>query len=116
MWSASKSVVLFEAPLNGVVTAPPVPASANWCGLPGALSVIVTLAVRAPEAPGVNVTEIEQEAPAASVLGLIGQLFVCAKSLAFAPVIAMLPIDSGALPTLVSVEDCAALGVPTACE
>src|SRR4051794_22449648 len=116
MWSASKSAVLFEAQLNGVVTVPPVPASASWCGLPGALSVIVTLALRAPEAPGVNVTEIEQDAPAASVLGLIGQLFVWAKSLAFEPVTARPVIDSGALPTFVSVDDWAALVVPTPCE
>src|SRR5438105_3382098 len=77
---------------------------------------MLTLAARDPEAPGVNVTEIEQDAPAAIVLGLSGHVVVLAKSEAFAPVTAVLVIVSGALPVFVSVAACAALVVPTACE
>jgi hypothetical protein len=56
----------------------PVPPNATVCGLPAALSVTETFAVRLPVAVGLNVTEIEQFAPAASVEGLSGQVFVCA--------------------------------------
>ena len=41
-------------------TATPVPFRATVCGLPGASSVIVTVAERKPEARGVNVTIIVQ--------------------------------------------------------
>jgi len=44
-----------------------------------------------------------QAVPAANVLGLMGQVLVCAKSLAFVPVIPILLIVSGAVPLLVSV-------------
>jgi len=50
------------------------------CGLPVALSVMLTEAVRAPVAEGVKVTFIVQLAPAASELP---QVVVCAKSLAY---------------------------------
>jgi hypothetical protein len=50
--------------------------SATLCGLPVALSVIATEALRAPVAVGLKVTLIEQFAPAASVELLAGQLFV----------------------------------------
>src|SRR2546425_8303755 len=73
------------------------------------------LALRLPAAVGVKVTEIVQLAPAASVLGLSGQVFVWAKSLAFAPLTATVLIVSAAVPELVSVTFCAALVVPTAC-
>src|SRR5438105_7995437 len=53
----------------------PVPLSVRLCGLPAALSEIVTLAVRPPAAVGVNVAEIVQVPPGASVAGLIGQSF-----------------------------------------
>jgi hypothetical protein len=56
----------------------PVPVSVNRCGLPLALSVTATLAVRAPVAVGLNVTVIVHAAFAARVLGLIGQVLVCA--------------------------------------
>lgn len=60
----------------------PLPASAIACGLPGASSTMFTAAFRAPIAAGVNVTLIEQLAPAAR---LEPQLFVCEKSEAFVP-------------------------------
>jgi hypothetical protein len=54
----------------------PLPVSETVCGLPLALSVTDTLALRLPLAVGLNVTEIVQFAPAASVLGLSGHVFV----------------------------------------
>jgi hypothetical protein len=54
----------------------PVPLSATECGVPGALSAMLTEAVRAPAAVGVNVTEIVQLFPGARVLGLSGQLLI----------------------------------------
>ena len=53
------------------------------------MSVTVNVALRAPIAVGVNVTSIEQLAPAAR---LAPQLFVCAKSPLLVPVKAMLDI------------------------
>src|SRR6266566_5530746 len=63
----------------------PVPLKATLCGLPVALSASVRLALRAAATVGVKVTLTVQEAPAASVLGLVGQLLVWAKSPAFVP-------------------------------
>jgi hypothetical protein len=48
------------------VGAMPVPVSGTLCGLPAALSVTLTLAVRVPLAVGVKVTLIEHDAPAAT--------------------------------------------------
>ena len=89
----------------------PVPVSETECGLPGALSVIVTEAVRLPVADGVNVTLMEQLAFTPSVALLAGHVFVCAKSLLFVPVTAMLEMVSGAAPELVSATLCAELVV-----
>ena len=52
----------------------PEPLNATDCGLPDALSVIAKLALRVPSAVGVKVTLMKQEAPAASVLELLGQV------------------------------------------
>ena len=81
--------------------------------LPGALSLTETEAERAPDAVGLNVTEIVQLAPAASVLGAIGHVFVCAKSAAFAPVRPIELIVSAPVPEFVRVTFCAGLVVPT---
>ena len=105
MWSASKSAELFAAQLNADATVPPVPVRLSWCGLPDASSVTLTLAVRVPEALGVNVAAMVQEAPAASVLGLSGQVVVRAKSVGLAPVMDMLLIVSGPLPVFLRVDD-----------
>lgn len=75
------------------------PFSVIICGLPVALSVIVIAALRAPPEVGVKVTLIRQIDPAAKPLA---QLFVCAKSPAFAPVTDTLEIESAAPPKLVS--------------
>ena len=72
----------------------PSPDTAAVCGLLLALSVTVSVALRVPAAVGVNVTSIEQLAPAAR---LAPQLFVCAKSPLLAPVKAMLEMLSGEL-------------------
>ena len=81
----------------------PVPLSTTVCGLPGASSTSETPALRLPAAVGANVTEIVQLAPTPSVLGLSGQVFVCAKSPAFVPVTPIESIVSAALPELVRV-------------
>ena len=62
----------------------PLPLTVTDCGLPPALSVMLTVALRVPIAVGVKLTLMVQVLPAANVLGLIGQVFVCAKSPAFA--------------------------------
>ncbi len=74
------------------------------------MSVKERLAVRAPEAVGLNVTLMVQFAFAATELP---QVFVCAKSALFAPVMEIAVRLSGKLPVLVSVTDCAALVVLT---
>src|SRR5207245_191703 len=79
----------------------------------GGVSVIVTAPLRAPLAVGVNVTLIVQVPLAARVEGLSGQVLVWAKSLLFAPVMAMPVMESGTLPVLVRVTPCAALPVTT---
>ena len=72
----------------------PVPVTLAVWGLFVALSMTVKVAPRTPTAVGVNVTSMEQLAPAAK---LAAQLFVCAKSPLLAPVKAMLEILSGEL-------------------
>ena len=81
----------------------PVPERPTVCGLPLALSVMLTQAVRLPPAEGVNVTLIVQLAPAAT---LDPQLLVCAKSLAFVPASARLVMLKAALPVLLRVAVC----------
>jgi hypothetical protein len=56
----------------------PVPVSVTFCGLEVPVSVTVRVPLRAPRALGVNVTEMVQLAPAASVAGLTGQVLVAA--------------------------------------
>src|SRR5215471_1042894 len=74
----------------------PVPVRETVCGLLGALSEIFRVALRFPVAKGVNVIEIVQLPPAGTE---VPQVFVCAKSVLFGPVmlsdvmdIAMLPV------------------------
>ena len=61
-------------PVGGIPSTP-VPLRVTDCGLPDVLSVIAKLALRVPSAVGVKVTLMVQEAPAASVLELLGQVF-----------------------------------------
>ncbi len=46
----------------------PIPLSVTFCGLPAALSLILSAAVRVPDAVGLNLTLILQLAPATSEL------------------------------------------------
>jgi hypothetical protein len=75
-----------------------------------ALSETLSEAVRVPAAVGEKFTFILHFAPGASELG---HLLVCAKSVAFVPVIAMLLIVSAALPVFFSWMPFAPLVVPT---
>ena len=87
-----------------------VPVRLAVCGDPAPLSATLTFAVSDPADPGVNVTEMVQLEPAATDAP---QLLVCAKLLAFVPVIVILVIVSAAVPVLDSVNGFAALVVPT---
>src|SRR5437764_9329605 len=85
----------------------PLPLRATVCGLPLALSVMLTLALRVPVAVGVKVTLMVQEALAARVLGLMGQVLVWAKSALLVPLKPILLMVRAALPLLVNVTVCA---------
>lgn len=87
----------------------PLPVRATVCGLPAALSVMVSVPVLLPRALGVIVTLMLQLAPAATE---VPHVLVCAKSPLLVPVIAMLLMVSAASPLLVSVTVCAALATP----
>lgn len=93
--------------------ATPVPLRPIDCGLPVALSVIETVAVRLPLAAGVKVALMLQVPLAASVAGLIGQVLVDEKSLGLVPPSVIALMVSGALPLLVRVTDFVPLVVPT---
>src|SRR3989442_452938 len=95
----------------------PVPASDTNCGLPGASSVMVTVAARAPVSAAQNLMLIVQLAPGATEPAPVGQVLPAAKakSAACAPVMVMLVRFSGVPPLLVSVRFCAALVVLTRC-
>src|SRR5208337_3851045 len=90
----------------------PVPLKLIVWGLPLALSVMETDALRDPVADGVNVTLIVQLAPAPT---LVPQLFVWAKSPEFVPLRAMLDMLREALPVFESITLCAALVEPVPC-
>src|SRR5947209_7914249 len=97
------SLVVVHAPGSDPLSNPSlnstdVPLSPTLCGLPLALSVIVMPAVRAPMAVGLKVTLMVHDDPAASVLGVSGQVLVWANSLALVPVIPILLIVNGAVP------------------
>ena len=88
----------------------PVPERVTVWGLPVALSVIVSEAVRLPVAEGVKVTLTVQFDPAATE---VPQLLVCPKSLELIPVTNILVKFSDALPEFVSTTTWAGLPVPT---
>jgi len=90
-----------------------VPVRLTVCGLPAALSAMLTEAVRLPSAAGVNVTLNVQLPPFAAtelpqVLVVSGE-----KSPLLAPVTEMLVMDRVTLPLFVRVTVCDALAVPT---
>jgi hypothetical protein len=88
----------------------PVPERLTECGLPVALSEIVTDAMRLPLAEGLKVTLIVQAAPAVT---LEPQLLVWVKSLALVPETAIEAMLKSAVPELVRVTTWAAPLVPT---
>jgi hypothetical protein len=89
----------------------PVPDNATVCGLFPAESVKVSVPLRVPAAPGVNVMLTVHVPEPASVAP---QVFAeIAKSPEFAPETAMLEILIEVVPPLVSVTDCAEAVVPT---
>jgi hypothetical protein len=93
----SKERLVVERLAAGAV---PVPLRLAVCGLPVALSVTLTEAVRLPLAEGVKVTLIVQVAPPATELP---QLLLWAKSPALVPVSVTLVMLNVALPLLVRV-------------
>ena len=90
-------------------TSVPVPLRETVCGLPGALSVTDSVPLRFPICLGLKATLTVQLAPAANELP---QVWVCAKSPALVPVIAIPLIVKVVVPTLVSVTVFAGLDVP----
>ena len=83
----------------------PVPLNATLWGLPEALSEMLRVPVLVPPAVGLKVTEMEQLAPAAT---LVPQALVAEKS----PLAVMPEMVSAEMPVLVKVTDCAVLLVP----
>src|SRR5260370_4676416 len=79
------------------------------CGLPVALSVMLTAAERFPIAVGVNVTLKVQLAPTATV---VPQSLVCAKSPGFRPLMTIPVMDNGEPPVFVRVKFRGALVAP----
>ena len=72
---------------------------------------MLSVALLDPATVGVNVTLMVQFAPPASVDPIAGQLFVCAKSPGFAPMM-VIPVPlmvTAVVPLLVIVTVCAAL-------
>ena len=102
VWLAKVRLEL-ERPTAGAGAPAPVPLRVMDCGLPPALSLMVTAPVRAPVTVGLKVTLIEQFPLFAATE--LPQLFVCAKSPLFVPLTPMLEMFSVALPVLVSVTD-----------
>src|SRR5271157_4488534 len=93
----------------------PVPVRGTVCGLPTALSVIVSVPVRAPTAVGANVTLMVQFAPAASVAGLIGQAVAPVLVAVKSPEPAIELIVNAPVPVFVSVTVFALLVVVSNC-
>jgi len=85
----------------------PVPVSASVCGLPGALSVIVSVPVRAPDVAGSKKTPTEQLAPGAT---LLPQALSEPKS---EGLVVIEEIVTGLTPLFVMVTDCGSPEVPT---
>jgi hypothetical protein len=91
-----------ELPLQDSITSlVPVPESVTDCGLPVALSVMLSVAVNEPAAAGVKATSTVHAPPAASELPQVSA--TSPKSLALVPAIVRLLIVMAAVPVLVSV-------------
>lgn len=88
--------------------ATPVPLRETLWGLPPPLSLMFRVAVRVPNAVGLNVTLMLQLAPATNE---VPQVWVCAKFPAFVPVIPMPMMLKVVVPTFVKVTVCDGLVV-----
>jgi hypothetical protein len=100
-----------EVGLKLVLAWVPVPDRATFCGLAGALSVKVKLAVRLPVVPGVNVTLTTQLAFTAIKAPQV--LAEIVKSAAFVPVSATDESVVAAVPGFDTVTERADVGLPT---
>jgi hypothetical protein len=89
----------------------PIPLRVTFCGLPAALSLMLSAAVRVPDAVGLNVILMLQLAAVANELP---HVWVCAKSLALVPVTAIAVMLKVVLPMLVSTTVFAELVLPMA--
>lgn len=91
----------------------PVPDSGPVCGLPAALSVMLQLAERSPEAVGLNAT-LNAQVPAGMITAPVQVLPETENSEALAPVVVTLPVITRfPTPVFVTVTLCVALVVPT---
>lgn len=97
----------------GAPAAAPVPDSVTLLLAGEALCVMVSVALRAPGAEGVKLTDTLQLAPAARLLPDVQLLLPTAKS---APAIEVVPSTNAAFPVLVNVTLCAAAVAPTVVE
>lgn len=105
-----ETVTVVADPGGGMmVKSSPVPLREALCEPLPALSEMLRLPVREPPAVGLKVTAMVQVAPA---LMVPPHVFVWEKS----PLVEMLEIVSGALPTFISVTVCAALVVSANCD
>jgi len=95
---------------TGAAGAVPLPASVTWCGLPLALSLMLSVADLEPVKAGVNFTLMVAVPPLAATLNGVG--VVVEKSPGFAPVKTRLLTVSVAVPMFVTVISCAALATP----
>jgi len=82
---------------------PKFPSRGTVCGLPAALSLIVSVPLRVPATVGVKVTLKAQLAPGASAAGSVPQVFVWAKSPPFVPAIVIPVMVKAPSPLFVSV-------------
>jgi hypothetical protein len=98
--------------VNVTVWGRPVPVRPTLWGLPLALSVTASDAVRVPDADGVNVTYMKQLLPSEK---LPSQLFVSAKSAEFAPLMLTLEMFSVPFPEFTRLTNCGALVLPVYC-
>jgi hypothetical protein len=97
---------------TGAAGVVPVPVRVEVCGEPVASSATCSVAAKLLADAGVNVTKIEQLAPAASVAPQAFAPVERAKSLGLAPAIVIPAMFRVALPVLESVSDIGALVVP----
>jgi hypothetical protein len=98
VWPGATLAVVEDPEAAASVKSSPIPLSITFCGLLGALSVMLRVPVVFPAAVGLKVTDMVQLVPAPRE---VPQVLVCEK----APSTAMLEIFSAMPPMLLSVTD-----------